>query len=132
MQAANNLTMALQPMAVTAAEDSQDWPSITEPISDKSAGYPGAPGGGGFVSQWGYKVRKLSACERYRCACTSRIRCRCYVQGFFYSFYTYLTEANNRDVDMSTVASLASSSAEGTRVLFTENHDMVWERVCEC
>jgi len=105
MQAASTLTLAKQPLAVTAAEDTQGWNGITLPVSDKSTGYPDAPGGAGFVSQWGYV-------------------------GFFYSFFTQLTMENNGDVDMSTVASLASSSSEGTRVLFTENHDMVrwWER----
>lgn len=99
MQQANTLTLNLQPKAVTAAEDTQGWSGITAPVSDKSTGYPHAPGGAGFVSQWGYV-------------------------DFFYSFFTQLTEANNGDVDMSTVANLASTSTEGTRVLFTENHDM--------
>ena len=99
MQKANTVTLQLQPMAVTSAEDTQGWAGITDPVSDTSSGLPGAPGGAGFVSQWGYV-------------------------GFFYSFFTQLTEANNQDVDMNTVATLASSSTEGTRVLFTENHDM--------
>ena len=100
MQKANTVTLQLQPMAVTSAEDTQGWAGITDPVSDTSSGLPGAPGGAGFVSQWGYV-------------------------GFFYSFFTQLTEANNQNVDMNTVATLASSSTEGTRVLFTENHDMV-------
>lgn len=56
MQAANSLTLELEPKAVTAAEDSQDYASITDPVDDHSAGWPAAPGGAGFVSQWGYKV----------------------------------------------------------------------------
>ena len=47
------------------------------------------------------------------------------VQGFFYAFFTQLTMEDNSNVDMGQVAQLASSSSEGTRVLFTENHDMV-------
>lgn len=99
MQAANQLTLQLQPAAVTAAEDTQGWVDIVDPVSDQSAGLPGAAGGAGFVSQWGYV-------------------------GFFYAFFTDLTQSDNSDVNMQQVATLASSSTEGRRVLFTENHDM--------
>lgn len=55
------------------------------------------------------------------------------VQGFFYAFFTQLTMEDNSNVDMGQVAQLASSSSEGTRVLFTENHDMVSDQaVCVC
>lgn len=99
MQQANTAMLRNNGNAISAAEDTQGWVDVTLPVSDLNAGYPNAKGGGGFVSQWGYK-------------------------GFFYSFFTQLTESDNGNVDMSTVATLASSSTEGRRVLFTENHDM--------
>lgn len=79
--------------------DDQGWPDLTAPTDDWKAGLPGAPGGAGFNGQWGYK-------------------------DFYYPFFAQLTMANNGAVDMSTVANLATTSTEGSRVLFTE--------VCAC
>jgi len=86
----------------TTAEDSQSFWDITKPVNDTNAGIPGAPGGAGFDSQWGYP--------------------------FYYSFQPQLTLADNDDVNMNEIANLISNfngdGGDNNRVLFTENHDM--------
>ena len=58
-----------------------------------------ASGGAGFSSQWAYK-------------------------DWAYGFIQALTSSDNASVNASAIASLLSSSTEGRRMLFTENHDV--------
>jgi len=100
LQAANTLTHQLT-SAFTTAEDDQGYVDITLPVDDTQAGPPGAPGGAGFDSQWGYP--------------------------FFYAFFAQLTESDNSNVDMTTMANIITDESDvggdPRRIMFTENHD---------
>eukprot|EP01126_Amoeba_proteus_P014208 TRINITY_DN1616_c0_g1_i7.p1 TRINITY_DN1616_c0_g1~~TRINITY_DN1616_c0_g1_i7.p1 ORF type:complete len:447 (-),score=87.16 TRINITY_DN1616_c0_g1_i7:54-1394(-) len=102
MQNANVLS-AREGNLFLAAEDSQDFFDITKPVDDSNAGIPGAPGGAGFTSQWGYP--------------------------FYYAFtISGLLQSDNGHVDANEMG-LAISNTNNVggdlrRLMFTENHDV--------
>ena len=102
LQNANNLVNQLVTNGFTNAEDDQSWPVITLPTSDSGVGQGGVKGGAGFTSQWGY--------------------------GFFYPYFTQLTQGSNSNIDMGEVANLITDTNDAggdpRRTMFTENHDM--------
>jgi 1,4-alpha-glucan branching enzyme len=97
MQNGNAITQASR--GWSTAEDTQTFTSITLPISDQSAGLPGAPGGAGFNTQWD--------------------------EPYYYTLEPALVLSNNINVNLGSLASMltATDGEDPHRLMYTENHD---------
>lgn len=100
----------------TTAEDDQGFDAITRNVNDKNYGIPGAPGGAGFDSQWGYPFYYGFVTELIK---SGKLICLGYL-------LTILLD--NSQIDMGHVSLVYSNRNDDggdiNRLMFTECHDM--------